>query len=182
MAAVLLVALGPAHAGSLGKSLGKAADFQATDLDGDKVALADLLGKGPILVDFWATWCKPCLKEMPYIQRLHEEYGERGLQVLAVTIDAPRSQSRVKPLVRGKKFTFRVLLDPGQNVFRKLQGKGQIPYVVVLDPDGQIRYRHTGYRPGDEKELEKVIVELFEEFDTVRADETAGETAQDAAG
>ena len=105
-----------------------------------------------------------------------------GLQVLAVTIDAPRSQSRVKPLVRGKKYTFRVLLDPGQNVFRKLQGKGQIPYVVVLDPEGRIRYRHTGYRPGDEKELESVILELFEEFDTVRADENATGTAQDAAG
>ena len=49
-----------------------------------KVVLEDFLGRGPVLVQFWATWCKPCLKEMPYIQRMHEEYAEQGLTVLSV--------------------------------------------------------------------------------------------------
>jgi peroxiredoxin len=141
----------------------RAPDFRSTDLNGDEVRLADLLGKGPIVVDFWATWCKPCIKELPYIQRMHDEYSSRGLQVFAVSIDSPKSQSRVKPFIAGRKFTFPVLLDPGQDVFAKLQGKGSVPYVVVLDAEGRIRYRHTGYRPGDEKELEEVVVGLLEE-------------------
>lgn len=139
----------------------KAQNFRATDLNGEKIVLEDLLGSGPILVDFWATWCKPCIKELPYIQRLHDQYAEHGLTVLAATIDTPRSQNRVKPFVKGKGYTFPVVMDGDQDVFRKLQGKGTIPYVVVIDPQGYIRYRHTGYKPGDEIELEKVVVELF---------------------
>jgi len=141
----------------------RATDFRANDLSGDEVRLADILGRGPIIVDFWATWCKPCIKELPYIQRMYDEYSPRGLQVYAVSIDSPKSQSRVKPFISGRKFTFPVLMDPGQDVFAKLQGKGSVPYVVVLDAEGRIRYRHTGYRPGDEKELEEVVVGLLEE-------------------
>jgi peroxiredoxin len=137
-------------------------DFRAVDLNGDEVRLADVLGKGPIVVDFWATWCKPCIKELPYIQRMYDELSGRGLQVFAVSIDSPKSQSRVKPFIAGRKFTFPVLMDPGQDVFAKLQGKGSVPYVVVLDAEGRIRYRHTGYRPGDEKELEEVVLGLLD--------------------
>ncbi len=139
----------------------KAASFRARDLDGKAVALDGLLGKGPVLVDFWATWCKPCLKELPHLQRIHEKYEASGLRVLAVTIDSPKTESRVKPFVLGKKYTFDVILDSSQEVFRALQGKGTIPYVVVIDRDGNIRYRHTGYRPGDENEIEKVVAELL---------------------
>jgi peroxiredoxin len=158
----------------------RAQDFRAPDLNGDEVRLADILGQGPIVVDFWATWCKPCIKELPYIQRMYDEYAERGLQVYAVTIDSPKSQSRVKPFIKGRKFTFPVLLDPGQDVFRKLQGKGSVPYVVVLDSEGRIRYRHTGYRPGDEKELEEIVVGLLEETEAGAPAEAEG-AAEDAA-
>jgi thiol-disulfide isomerase/thioredoxin len=157
--------------------LGKAARFQGKDLSGKQVTLESLLAKGPVLVDFWATWCKPCLKELPYLQRIHEKYSKQGLQVLAVTIDAPKTESRVKPFVMGKKYTFTVLLDSSQEVFRALQGKGTIPYVVAIDKDGNIRYRHTGYRPGDELELERVAAELV----GAPVPEPAGEPAKDAA-
>jgi peroxiredoxin len=141
----------------------KAQNFRTTDLNGKKVSLEDFLGKGPVVVDFWATWCKPCIKELPYIQKMMDEYAERGLTVLTVTIDSPKTQSRVKPFMKGRRFDFPVLLDASQDVFRKLQGKGSVPYVVVLDSQGYIRYRHTGYRPGDEKELEKAVLELLDE-------------------
>ncbi len=141
--------------------LGKAADFQGKDLAGKRVTLESLLEKGPVLVDFWATWCKPCLKELPYLQRIHEKYAKQGLQVVAPTIDSPKTESRVKPFIVGKKYTFTVLLDSSQDVFRALQGKGTIPYVVAIDRDGNIRYRHTGYRPGDENELERVAAEIL---------------------
>jgi cytochrome c biogenesis protein CcmG/thiol:disulfide interchange protein DsbE len=144
------------------ETFGKAPNFRAVDLDGEKVVLEDFLGRGPVLVQFWATWCKPCLKEMPYIQRMHEAYAERGLTVLSVATDSPKTQSRVKREVRGKKFTFRVLLDPAEELLRQLQGR-EVPYVVVIDAEGSFRYRHSKYRPGDEKKLEEIVVALLGE-------------------
>ncbi|MCA9753310.1 MAG: TlpA family protein disulfide reductase [Gemmatimonadetes bacterium] len=141
----------------------KVPSFQSSTVAGDKIALDDLLGKGPILIDFWATWCKPCIKELPYVQRIADEYADKGLKVLAVTIDTPRSQSQVKKFVKTRGFTFDVVLDGESDVFRKCQGKGSIPYVVILDSEGFIRYQHTGYRPGDEKELEHEVVKLLRE-------------------
>jgi peroxiredoxin len=139
----------------------KAPSFKGTDVNGAKVSLGDLLGKGPVVIDFWATWCKPCVKELPYLQRMHEQYAARGLEVVAVTIDSPKSQSQVKKFVATRGYTFRVLLDGDQAIFKKLQGRGSIPYVVVLDREGTIHYQHTGYRPGDEKKLEDLVVQLL---------------------
>ncbi|MAF26554.1 MAG: TlpA disulfide reductase family protein [Gemmatimonadota bacterium] len=141
--------------------LGKAPAFKARDMNGEKVSLEGYLGKGPIVVDFWATWCKPCKKELPWLQKLHAKYEERGLQMVTVSIDQPKSSGKVKPYVRGRKYTFPVIMDPTQHVFRKLQGKGSVPYMVIIDADGSIRYRHTGYQPGFEKKLEKMILELL---------------------
>jgi peroxiredoxin len=171
--AFALSAAGPVEAG---EPRGKAPNFVAKDMNGEKVELEALLGRGPIIVDFWATWCKPCIKELPYVQRLHDEYSEKGLTVLAVTIDSPKSQARVKPFVKGRKFTFPVVMDGSQEIFRKLQGKGSIPYVVVLDAEGNVRYQHTGYRPGDEKELEKIVLELFDEDAAKKAEKALEES------
>lgn len=157
----LLLASPPAPRAELMEAKTKAPDFRVTDVDGQKVALKDVLGKGPVVVDFWATWCKPCLKELPYVDRIREQYAERGVQVLAVTIDSPKSQNQVKKLVDTHGYGFRVLLDGEQEVFRKLQGKGSVPYLVVLDAEGFIRYQHTGYRPGDENELEAIVKQLL---------------------
>ncbi len=173
---VLLLFVGPE---CLAETFGKAPNFRAVDLSGEKVVLEDFLGRGPVLVQFWATWCKPCLKEMPYIQRMHEKYGERGLTVLSVATDSPKTQSRVKREVRGKKFTFRVLLDPAEELLRKLQGR-TVPYVVVIDAEGSYRYRHSKYRPGDEKKLEEIVVALLGEGDAgeLGATDAADESAQ----
>jgi peroxiredoxin len=158
----VLSTLGVAGAEEEGSQLiGKAADFQGKDLEGKTVTLKSLLGKGPIVVDFWATWCKPCIKELPHLQRMYEKYSPKGLSLLAISTDSPKTESQVKPFVLGKKYTFTVLLDPSQEIFRSLQGKGAMPYTVVIDAEGNIRYRHTGYRPGDENELERVVTELM---------------------
>ncbi|GJM43794.1 MAG: hypothetical protein DHS20C21_06360 [Gemmatimonadota bacterium] len=141
----------------------KAPAFRALDMSGERFTLDDLLGKGPIVVDFWATWCKPCIKELPYVQRLLDDYRDQGVQVLAVTIDSPKSQNQVRKFIKTRKYDFRVVMDAEQDVFKKLQGKGTIPYLVILDSEGFIRYHHTGYRPGDEKELVRVVEELLAE-------------------
>ena len=78
-------------------------------LNGKKVTLSQLLENGPVLVDFWATWCEPCKKEMVYLDKFHKQYKEDGFQVLAVNQDSPRSLSKVRSYIRSKRFSFPIL-------------------------------------------------------------------------
>jgi len=135
-------------------------NFTLEDLDGDLFVLEENLGKGPILIDFWATWCTPCKHALPHLQELMEKYQDQGLTVLTISIDSPKSQSKLKPYVRSKKFTFPVLLDTSSEVLRQFNGNS-VPFQVLLDKDGNIVETHTGYNPGDEKILEEKIVKLL---------------------
>ncbi len=136
-------------------------DFQLKDLQGQRVALYDLLGKGPILISFWATWCKPCIKEMPHLHELYHRYKEHGFLVMAISEDSPRSLSKVKSFIAGKKYDFLVLLDENNAVQRKFNFRA-LPYTVLLDKEGHIIYSRMGYRPGDETVLEEKLLPLIE--------------------
>ena len=134
----------------------QAPDFTLSDIEGKRVKLSEVLKKGPVLIDFWATWCKPCLQELPHINDLHKEYRTKGLQTFAITIDSPKSQSKVKPFIKGSGYEFQVLLDQDMEV-RKLFGGKDVPLVLLIGKNGEVVYRHLGYVPGDEKSLlEKV--------------------------
>jgi len=153
-----MLALAPGLA-SAGKG-GSVPNFVLKNLEGKNVALADLKTKGPVLIDFWATWCKPCLREMPHIEALHKEYGPRGLQVVAISVDDTRSEVKAKSYVKTHGFTFNVLFDPNQRALRDLQGV-TCPYLVLVSPEGERLYTHSGYRDGDEKELARVVAETM---------------------
>jgi peroxiredoxin len=142
-------------------------DFTLEDMNGDLFTLADQLGEGIILLDFWATWCTPCKHELPYLQELHEKYSEEGFMLITISEDSPKSQSKVRPYVRSKRYTFPVLLDPNSEVLRLFQGS-TLPYRVIIDEDGNIVETHQGYNPGDEVILEEKVRELLKL-------ETAGE-------
>ena len=77
----------------------KAIDFALRDLDGNTVRLSDHIGEKVILVDFWATWCVPCVKELPHFQRFHETYADKGLLILAITVDGPETVAMVRPFM-----------------------------------------------------------------------------------
>ncbi len=112
------------------------------------------------MLNFWATWCKPCLRELPHLEALRKEYEPAGLTVVAITIDDTRSLPKVKPYIDTHGYGFKVLLDSNQRVLRQLQGTGA-PYVVLLSADGRRLYSHSGYRDGDEKELAKAVAEAI---------------------
>jgi thiol:disulfide interchange protein len=114
----------------------------------------------PVLIDFWATWCKPCLRELPHIERLFQAYRSQGLQVIAIAEDETRSLPKVKSYIKTHGFTFPVLLDPNQRVLRDFRGTN-CPYLVVISPTGEVVYLHSGYRDGDEKELAEVIARVI---------------------
>ena len=139
----------------------KAPDFTLAGIDGEKFDLYQRLPQGPVLMDFWATWCKPCLQALPHLEQIRAQYAERGLQVVAISIDNPRSQSKVKPFVRGMGYSFEVLLDGDMEV-RRLFGGTNIPLTILIAPSGEVIYEHLGYIPGDEKTLIQEIQKLLE--------------------
>jgi cytochrome c biogenesis protein CcmG/thiol:disulfide interchange protein DsbE len=140
----------------------KAFNFSAEDLDGNKIELKTSLVHGPVLISFWATHCKPCIRELNQIQKFYQDYKKKGFEVLAIDVDGPRSVSAVKPKVKGLKWEFPVLMDTNKDIYRKYHVLG-IPHTVIVDRSGDIRYTHTTYRSGDEKLIQKKLDELLEE-------------------
>jgi peroxiredoxin len=156
--------------------LSKAPNFELKNLDGKKVELKQQLEQGPVLISFWATWCKPCIKELNQLQKVYKKYNEKGFEILAIDVDGPRSISKVRSKVKGLKWEFPVLWDKSKDTYRKYHVLG-IPHTVLIDKAGNIRYTHTTYRRGDEEVIIKKIEELLAEQEKA-APKKEGETSE----
>ncbi|MCS6916868.1 MAG: TlpA disulfide reductase family protein [Chitinophagales bacterium] len=134
------------------------------DLQGNAVNVSQLASDGKIVVlNFWATWCVPCKKELTNIAKVYGEWQEKyQMELIAVSVDDARNVSKVKPTVQGSRWPYRVLLDPNGELKRQL-GFQNVPFTVMAGPGGKIVYQHAGYVEGDEFELEKRIKELREQ-------------------
>jgi len=165
--------ISPAMAGEGGVTV---PDFKAKNLKGKNVELSKLLERGPVLIDFWATWCKPCLRELPYIEELREKYEDQGLTVLTVSVDQTRSLAKVKSYIKTHKYGFEVLLDPNQRLLKKMKGS-TVPYLLIVSPESERLYVHARYRDGDEVELAEHVAEIMAKYGTKgETEEDAGET------
>ena len=138
-------------------------DMSIKLLDGKNTRLSNLLEDGPILVEFWATWCAPCKKEMIFLEEFHQKYAETGFRVLAISTDSPKSMSKVKSYIRAKKHTFLVGLDPNQEVAKKMNAM-IMPTVLLIDRNRKVSWYHQGFVPGDEKEIEAQILRLLDSY------------------
>lgn len=132
------------------------ADFSLPDLDRNQTKLSQFENQ-VVLLSFWATWCGPCQVEMPHLQRIYETYKDQGFVLLAVSADDARSQSRVKPLIKGKGYTFPVLLDTQTTLTKRVNPTKTLPYTVLLDHEHKVSWKHQGYTPGDEEETEAKV-------------------------
>lgn len=108
------------------------------------------------LINFWATYCVPCRKEMKHLDRINRIYGDDGVQVIGVAIDDSRTAGRIKSLVRSQKLDYLILLDTEQ-VFYKNFSTNAMPFSILVDGDGRVIWEHTGYIPGDEVKMEEEI-------------------------
>jgi peroxiredoxin len=147
-----------------------APDFVLKDLDGNSVRLSDFRGKNVVLIDFWATWCLPCVKELPHFQRFYDTYRQEGLTVLAISVDGPESLAMVRPFMKRYGYTFPVLLDTDSEVIALYNPRVALPYTLLIDREGNIQKVHQGYSPGDEKMMEEELLRLLE----LRAPAAAG--------
>ncbi len=127
-----------------------------TDFDGKPVNLADLKGK-VVLVDFWASWCAPCKKELPILDQLAKKYTADGKPVVVVAVNIDQDRGNAQKIVHELKISgLRIGLDPAG----KVAGAYDVPTMpssYVIDTQGAIRLVHPGFEPGDERDLAAAI-------------------------
>ncbi len=128
------------------------------DINGNTVQTGSISNDGkPIIISFWATWCKPCLRELKAIHEVYPDWqDETGVKMIIVSIDQAQDANKVKPLVDGFGWEYEVLLDPNGD-FKRAMNVQNVPHVFVLDGSGKIVYNHTGYVDGSEEDIYEAL-------------------------
>jgi len=131
-------------------------------LDGTKVNSSTFSNDGkPIIISFWATWCKPCKKELDAIQENYEAWAkETGVKLIAISIDDVRSSGKVVTDVKTKGWDFEVYLDENQD-FKRAMNVNNVPHTFIIDGNGKIVWSHNSYTEGDEEKLYENIKKLI---------------------
>jgi len=130
-------------------------------LDGKTINTAELSNNGkPMIVSFWALWCKPCINELTTIADVYGDWvKETGVKLIAVSIDDSRSSSKVGPTVNGKGWEYEVLLDANGD-FKRTMNVNMIPHTFLLNGKGEIVWQHTSFSEGSELQLIDMVRKL----------------------
>jgi len=160
IAVILMISITTPNVAQISKDK-QAPDFVLQDLDGNNYKLSDNFGKGPILINFWATWCLPCQEEMKKLKKIYKKYHEQGLEILAISVDDTKTVSSVPGFINSRRYPFTVLLDTNNEVMQLFQANNP-PYTALLNAQGKMVYTHSGYRKGDETKIEQKILKLLE--------------------
>lgn len=139
-----------------------ASDFSARDIDGKTVKLSTYLGKQAILLNFWQTWCEPCVAEFPHIRKMYEANKAKGFVVLGVAMDGPETVANVAAFAKRNQLNFTVLLDEDSHVAQIYNPKKSAPLSVLIDKTGKITMIREGYNPGDEEYLAKDVAKVLD--------------------
>lgn len=137
-------------------------EFSIELLNGDEIEFSKLYEDGPVLVNFWALWCKPCRTEMKFLKKIYEEYSGQGFKILGINQDTPRSLSKVNSFVQSYDINYLIGPDPNKKYFEMFNGQ-VVPYSLLYNKKGEVVYQHSGYLPGDEIELEEAVKKALED-------------------
>ena len=133
--------------------------FATKTPDGKDIALADFRGK-VVMLDFWATWCGPCMQAIPAVQRLSEQFKDQPVAIIGVNRDKAGDEAKVRKTIERKGLTFFQAMDtPG--AIAKSYKISAIPAIILIDKEGVVRSVHVGYGPGEEKVLAAEIETLL---------------------
>ena len=135
-------------------------DLKVKLLNGSSTTLHKLSQDGPLLIDFWATWCVPCKKVMKYLNQYHEKYENDNFKVLMINTDTPRSLGKVRGFIKSQNYSFNVGMDPNKVLSKKLNGM-IMPTLILVNKGGVIKWRHQGYVAGEEVEIEEQIKQVL---------------------
>jgi peroxiredoxin len=139
-----------------------ASDFTARDIEGKTVRLSDYLGKKAVVLNFWATWCEPCVAEFPHLRRMYEKNKDKGFVILGIAMDGPDSVASVAPFARRQQLNFPVLLDEDSHVAAIYNPKKDAPLSVLIDRQGRIFKYRSGYNPGDEEYFAADVAKMLD--------------------
>ncbi len=139
----------------------KLPSVQVKTMDGKTLNTADLSNDGkPMIISFWALWCKPCIKELTTIADVYDEWQtETGVKLVAVSIDDSRSSTRVQPFVNGKNWNYEILLDVNSDLKRAMN-VNMVPHTFLVNGKGEIVWQHTSFTEGSELELIELVRKL----------------------
>ncbi|MBX2809006.1 MAG: TlpA family protein disulfide reductase [Cellvibrionaceae bacterium] len=166
---ILCVLLCSTQAGA--KTLqGTLPDFTLPSLQGNNLRLHELRGQ-VVMLNFWATWCGPCRQEMPVLEQLYQKYKKAGFTILAVNVENsnnPRKRTEIEDFVNSKNLSYPILYDSQKTLVSLLEknflGKNMgMPTTVFVDRNGNARFLHEAYKPGDETKYRKLIKTLIRE-------------------
>lgn len=136
---------------------------QIKTMEGKPFNTSQIENDGPIIIDFWATWCKPCVLELNTIAEDYEDIVEEtGVKIYAVSTDNSRTAARVAPFVNTNEWEYEVLLDPNSD-FKRAMNVGNVPHVFIYNKKGELVEQHTSYKLGDEKHLYELLRKLAKE-------------------
>lgn len=136
-------------------------EVRLRDINGKVVSTCELNNGGkPMLISFFALWCKPCIQEMKAIGDLYQEWQElTGVRMVSVSIDDARSTEKVSSFMRANGFEWTTLLDSNSE-FRRAMGVNQIPHMFLIDGSGNIVWQHTSYSEGVEAKILEQLLKL----------------------
>ena len=123
------------------------------DMKNKTQSLSKLVKGKVTLINFWATYCVHCRKEMKHLNRISKTYADQNVQVIGISIDDSRTVGRVKSMVKSQKLEYTILLDTEQKLYKNFNTSA-MPFSLLINADGKILWEHTGYLPGDEAQME----------------------------
>ncbi len=135
-------------------------DFSLENTDNELVSLEELKGDKLTVIDFWATWCKPCTKAMPKLNDIYTSYKDQGLNMIGISCDGPRSISKVNMVSQSLRIDYPILKDIDCEVMNAYQFEA-FPTLIILDEEQNIVYVHEGFVSGDETKIEEEIAALL---------------------
>lgn len=136
-------------------------EFEVRDLDQNWIHLSDLNGEELTVIDFWATWCKPCVSAIPKLNALYVEFSNQGVEFVGINVDGPRNHSKVKPFVNTLNIKYPIVLDPDQDLVNEYNVTA-FPTLIVVNSKGNELFVHEGFNPGDEKMIRDKLIKLLE--------------------
>ncbi len=137
-------------------------NFRLKNLDNRTVSFNQIKGENLTVIDFWATWCKPCVKSIPEFVKMDEEFDDDDVKFIGISIDGPRNEAKVKPFIKSLGVKYPVLRDSDSSVMARLRVTA-VPTLLIVNSDNEVLYFHEGYKSGEEVEIKEKIKELLEE-------------------
>ncbi len=134
--------------------------FELRNLDMEWITYEEVKGETLTIIDFWATWCQPCLRSIPELNDLYLEFRDQGVGFVGISIDGPRNQSKLKPFVNSLGVEYPIARDINSEVMSEMNVYA-VPTLLILDQQGELVFIHEGFRPGDDHIIREKIKEYL---------------------